>query len=129
MAKKILLIDDDPTVVRLLTNRLKVNGYNVVTALTAKKGITKAIEEKPDVIILDILMPKTFGNEIAQQLRKDPHTSKIPVIFLSNVPPQFLSGEETLPGQTQQIVEGTIYLSKLCSTEELLEAIQKALSL
>ena len=128
MVKKILLIDDEPTVVRLLTNRLKVNGYNVVTALTAEKGITKAIEEKPDVIILDVLMPKTFGNEIAQQLKKNPTTSKIPIIFLSNVPPQFLSGEEALQGQTQQVVEGTVYLSKLCSTEELLEAIQKALS-
>lgn len=128
MAKKILLIDDEPTVVRLLTNRLKVNGHDVVTALTAEGGIAKAIEEKPDVIILDVLMPKTFGNEIAQQLKKNPATSKIPIIFLSNVPPQFLSGEEALPGQTQQIVEGTTYLSKLCSTEELLEAIQKALS-
>lgn len=128
MAKKILLIDDEPPVIRLLKNRLKVNGYDVATALTAEEGMAKAIEEKPDVIILDVLMPKTFGDAIALRLKETPATAAIPIIFLSNVPPQFLSGEETLSGQTQQVVEGTIYLSKLCSTEELLDAIQKALS-
>lgn len=128
MLKKILLIDDEPTVVKVLENRLKENGYSVVTALTGAEGMAKVLEAKPDLIILDVLMPETFGNEIATQLKANPHTSQIPIIFLSNVPTQFLSGKETHSGQTYQVVDGAIYLSKLCSNEELLGAIQKALS-
>lgn len=127
MTKKILLVDDEPAVVKVLKNRLEENGYNVVTALNGEEGMEKVIEAKPDLIILDVLMPKTFGGEIATQLKANPHTSKIPIIFLSNVPTQFLSGKETHSNETYQVVDGTIFLSKLCSTEELLNAIQKVL--
>lgn len=128
MSKTILLIDDEPTILKVLENRLKANGYNVITALSGEKGIAKAKKEKPDLIILDVLMPVVFGGEAAQQLQKDPQTAAIPIIFLSNVPSEFLSGQERLAGEAQQEVEGRIYLSKLCSPEELLEAINSTLS-
>ena len=107
MTKKILLIDDEPMVVKMIENRLKTNGYAVITALNAEDGFKKAIDGKPDLIILDVLMPKTFGNELARQLQDDSRTSRIPVIFLSNVPTEFLSGEEKFSGQAQQVVDGS----------------------
>lgn len=128
MAKKILIVDDETMVVKMLESRLKSQGFDIVTAFNAGEGIEKAQSEQPDLIILDVLMPGQFGNEAAQQLKEDSRTAHIPIIFLSNVPTEFLSGEEKFAGESLQVVNDNVYLSKLCSPEELLEAINRALA-
>ena len=127
MAKKILLIDDDLVTVKLLKNRLKNKGYDVLAAMDGEEGIKAVKDTKPDLIILDVLMPKAFGSDVAKALKQDVQTKDIPIIFLSNVPSQFLSGEERKTGKVEQVVDGQIFLSKLCNAEELLGAIKKAL--
>ena len=78
--KKILFIEDEPDQRLILTLRLKKSGYAVVEAEDGSKGLEKAMKEKPDLILLDIIMPGIDGLEVARRLRKDPATKKIPII-------------------------------------------------
>ncbi|MFH1778311.1 MAG: response regulator [Candidatus Omnitrophota bacterium] len=83
MAKKILVVDDEPHVVRVVENRLKANGYEVITADNGLDGLARAKKEKPDLIILDIMMPKMDGQEVLKNLRQNKDTEAIPVIMLT----------------------------------------------
>ena len=70
MAKKILVIDDDPTVVKLIQSRLEANRYEVITALDGQEGLSKAVAQKPDLITLDILMPKLDGFTFVKEIKR-----------------------------------------------------------
>jgi CheY-like chemotaxis protein len=67
----------------MLQMRLEANGYEVVTAVDGEEGVEKVKSETPDLIILDIMMPKMDGYETCKILKNDPRYSKIPIIFLS----------------------------------------------
>ena len=81
--QNILVVDDDPDIVELLKTRLEANNYEVICALDGKEGIKKAKEQKPDLIIMDILMPNVSGAEAFKILRADAATKHIPIIFLT----------------------------------------------
>lgn len=81
--KKILIIDDEPGVLELAKKHLSANNYEVVTASAAIEGIHKAIEHKPNLIILDIMLPDIEGTVVAEKLRENSQTREIPVIFLT----------------------------------------------
>ncbi len=83
MAKKILVVDDELLIVKVLTSRLKANGYEVITAYEGKEGLKKARGEKPDLIIVDLRLPGINGHEICSQLKKDAAFSSIPVIIIT----------------------------------------------
>jgi two-component system phosphate regulon response regulator PhoB len=83
MAKKILLIDDDPLVVKSLRRCLELRKFEVITALSGEEGIKSAVKAKPDLILLDILMPRMDGKEVLRQLKKNPASAKIPVVMLT----------------------------------------------
>jgi CheY-like chemotaxis protein len=88
MAAKILVVDDDPDILEAIEIILQATGYQVVTAKDGKEGLTRLRDEKPDLMILDLLMPKMDGFEVCKQL-KDPRWSKyadIPIIVLTSVP-------------------------------------------
>jgi len=85
MPKKILIIDDEPDSVEVLKERLLANNYDVLYAYNSKTGIEKAILQKPDLIILDILLPGTNGMEVCQRLKENPKTKDIPIIFLTSL--------------------------------------------
>lgn len=76
----ILVVDDDPIIVKLLSMTLAVNNYKVITAKNGEEGLQKALEKKPDIILLDIMMPIMDGLTMLEELRK---TSDIPVIVIS----------------------------------------------
>ncbi len=80
---KILVVDDDPSTIRLLEKWLSVAGYNVVSALNGETGFLKAKEEKPNLILLDVMIPDLSGAEVARKLRKDSDTQPIPVVFIT----------------------------------------------
>ncbi len=80
---KILVIDDEVQLVQMVQIRLEANGYDIVTAYDGEEGIEKVKSENPDLIILDIMMPKMNGFEACKILKNDPKYSKIPIIFLS----------------------------------------------
>lgn len=85
MAKKILVIDDEPDVVRYLTSVLEDNGYNVISATDSVTGLEMAEQHSPDLICLDIMMPKKSGIAIYRSIKDKDKTSKIPVIILTGI--------------------------------------------
>ena len=83
--KKVLLVDDDPLIIRMYEHKLTQEGYKVVLAFDGEKAIIAAKEEKPDIILLDLMMPKMNGVDALKFLRKEPDTKKIPVMILTNL--------------------------------------------
>lgn len=80
---RILVVDDEIYIVHILDFSLGMEGYEVVTALDGEQALAKAKEHRPDLIVLDIMMPKMDGYETCKALKEDPDTSAIPVILLS----------------------------------------------
>jgi CheY-like chemotaxis protein len=85
MAKRILLVDDDPEQIEYASAVLEENGYVAIAASNGLEGMEKARKEKPDLILLDLLMPEKGGIVMYRELRKEAETKNIPVIVLSGV--------------------------------------------
>lgn len=81
--KKILAVDDERHIVRLVQVNLERAGYQVVTAFDGKEALEKVDSERPDMVVLDVMMPYMDGFEVLQQLRKNPRTRELPVIMLT----------------------------------------------
>ena len=84
MAKKILLIEDEEILINLLQRKLTVEGYEISVGRDGKEGLEKMKEVKPDLVLLDIIMPKMGGFEVMEEMQKDRELKKIPVIIISN---------------------------------------------
>ena len=80
---RVLLVDDEPSVQQVLARRLRANGYEVTTAEDGKEAIEKVGREHPDVVLLDIMLPKMSGNAVAAELHEKSETANIPVIFIT----------------------------------------------
>ncbi len=83
MGKKILIVDDEPSVRELLGDILKTHGFTVLMAEDGKKGWEEAKRHKPDLVVLDVNMPKMDGFQVLQNLKKEKKTRDIPVIMLT----------------------------------------------
>ena len=83
MPPTVLVVEDDPVILRLLEVNFELEGFRVLLAHDGAAGIEVARAEKPDVVITDIMMPKTSGLELLAALRGDPDTRAIPVVLLS----------------------------------------------
>ena len=81
---KVLMIDDDPALVTVITTALQTEGFQTVTAADGNSGIERAKLEKPDFILLDQVLPDIQGNEVLTTLKNDPETKNIPIALLSN---------------------------------------------
>ena len=81
---RVLIVDDDRSLVRIVERVLQKEGLDVITAFDGPEGLQKARKERPDVIILDVIMPTMNGYKVCKLLQKDPDTSRIPVIFLTS---------------------------------------------
>ncbi|PIY89566.1 MAG: response regulator [Candidatus Nealsonbacteria bacterium CG_4_10_14_0_8_um_filter_37_14] len=84
MAKKILLIEDEQIMFDLLQKKLRGEGYEVSIAKDGEEGLRAMREVKPDLILLDIVMPKIGGFEVMEEMQKEPELKKIPIIVISN---------------------------------------------
>jgi len=80
---KVLVVDDEEYIQHILNFSFGAEGYEVVTAADGEEAVAKARNEKPDVIVLDIMMPKMDGYEACRKLKSDPKTKDIPVILLT----------------------------------------------
>ena len=87
--KNVLVVDDSPTDSHLLSEILKKNGYTVANASSGEEGIAKAKSNKPDLILMDIVMPGMSGFEATRAITRDPDTAGVPVIICST------KGQET----------------------------------
>ncbi len=81
---KILIIDDDKTLQLMLKTVLLSNGFDVVSTFSGEEGLALAESEKPDFIILDVIMPGLKGREVCRRLKANPETKAIPVLFLTS---------------------------------------------
>ncbi|MEW6418974.1 MAG: response regulator [Nitrospirota bacterium] len=127
MSAKILVVDDDPDVLDAISIILEANGYEVATARDGIDGLDKLKEEKPDLMILDLLMPKMDGFEVCKEL-KDPRRAKyahIPIIILSSVREQASRRRYELETGLQLDVDD--YVEKPIEHTILLERVEKIL--
>lgn len=83
MAEKILIVDDDLDTLRLVGLMLQRQGYQISAATNGEQGITKAIEENPDLVLLDVMMPDMDGYEVTRRLRRNPTTKSIPILMFT----------------------------------------------
>ena len=81
--KKILLIEDEPYQIMMIKFRLEANNFDFVAACDGEEGLKKAHEEKPDLILLDLVMPKIDGYEVCRRLRRNPETENTPIILFT----------------------------------------------
>src|SRR5437899_8805177 len=83
MAETVLVVDDDPDVARFVEVNLRSAGYDVAVASNGEEALERAVELRPDLVLLDVMMPKLDGFEVAQRLRRDPRTSSSSIIMLT----------------------------------------------
>ena len=128
--KKILVLDDEPSVVAYLEALLQDNGYQTVSASNGLEGMEKVRSEKPDLITLDISMPKESGIRFYRDLKGDPELAGTPVVIVTGVTgyggrpedfQKFISGRKKIPPP-----EG--FVPKPIDQDELLKAISGLLS-
>ncbi len=84
MAKKILIVEDEEIILNLLQKKLSQEGYEVSVARDGDAGLKMMKQIKPDLILLDIVMPKMGGFEVMEEMGKEPELKKIPIIIVSN---------------------------------------------
>jgi len=82
---KVLLVEDDSLMVKMYDLKFTHDGFNVSVALDGEEGLQKARAENPDIIVLDIMLPKMSGTEVLEKLKEDPTTRDKPVIILTNL--------------------------------------------
>jgi two-component system alkaline phosphatase synthesis response regulator PhoP/two-component system response regulator VicR len=115
---KILVCDDERHIVRLIQVNLERKGYQVITAYDGKEGLEKVRSEKPDLLVLDVMMPYMDGFEVLKSLRREPETESLPVIML------------TAKAQDKDVFEGyhygaDMYLTKPFNPMELVSFVER----
>ncbi len=119
--KRILVVDDEVELVKALQIRLKQENYEVLVAYDGEEGLQKAQKDKPDLIILDILIPKMEGNSVAIALKGDKETRDIPIIFLTCL------AEGLTEKPEGRFRGGNFFLGKPFDTEELMSMVKSLL--
>jgi CheY-like chemotaxis protein len=118
--KTVLIIEDEEDAADMFAEMMRVSGYRVLKTSSSTPALTMMAAEKPDVIILDIMMPEISGLDILRQMRKDPSLANIPVVVVS---------AKSMPADIKIGMEAgaSIYLMKPVGFVELKEAIERAL--
>ena len=129
MAKKVLIVDDEPDMRTYISTLLETNGYKSISAVDGVEGLESARREKPALIILDVLMPKDSGINMYRGLKNDPELNDIPVIMLSAISRKtFFHSQKVLDEyKGEKIPEPAAYIEKPAEPEELLEEIRNCL--
>jgi len=120
MAYKILVVDDEPTIVRLMEFILARQGHQMLVATNGEDALEKVRAEKPDLILLDIMMPRIDGYEVARTLRADADTAALPIIMLSAKAQE----EDIQKGRDVGVDQ---YITKPFSPEHLVHAVSDML--
>ncbi len=141
MPKRILIVDDEPDAISYIGSVLEDNGYDYLSAENGEEGLEMAKKEKPDMILLDLIMPGKSGMLMFQELKKDPELGKIPVIVVSGASEalgvdlknfmikQPRRGKEKVvetTGETQ-FTEPNAYVEKPVDPDELIKVIKENL--
>lgn len=119
-AKKVLIVEDEPDIAENLQVRLKLEDYEVTIARDGEAGVQAAREQQPDLIIMDVMMPKLNGLDACKILRNDPKTKHIPVIVLTALP-HIDDAEKALEAGAKD------FLNKPYSNDRLMQKVHKFL--
>jgi len=122
---KILLVDDDKDFVEATKLVLESKPYEIIVAYDGDEGLAKARNDKPDLIILDVIMPVKDGFSAAEQLKKDSELKKIPVIMLTSFSDKV--GETNLSVSQGLALDTEDYVDKPVSPQELLSRVERLL--
>ncbi len=127
MPKKILIIDDEPDVLTFIGTLLRKNGYDVCEACDGVEGLKKVIDEQPDLVCLDLLMPEKTGIKMYHEMRKDEKLKQVPVIMVTG----FMTPKVGRMDFKKFIHERSIpapqgYIEKPIDKEKFLAAIKEA---
>lgn len=117
---RILLADDETLLVKMMKIRLEANDYEVLTAYDGEAALELARREHPDLIILDLMLPKADGYEVCAGLKKDPNCLKIPVVILS-------ARAQDADKKMGEEVGAAAYITKPFDTQELMAKIRELL--
>jgi len=118
MKKRILIIDDEPDFIEMIQMRLEANDYDVISENDGASGIDRARDERPDLILLDVMMPVMDGYETLFKIRQEPSLLQVPVIMLT------AKGESRAIFKAQEL-GATDYLIKPCDSKDLLSLMAK----
>ena len=129
MSQKVLVVDDDPDVRLFSVTVLEENGYTPIEAEDGESGLKKIKSEKPDLVILDVLMPRQSGVRLYRELKTSKALKDVKVIILSGIAKKtFMRSQKALTEfGGAQIPEPEIYLEKPVEPDELAEVIKKVL--
>ncbi len=117
---RLLLVDDEPSIVKMVGKRLEVEGFDVVVAMDGQEGLAKAQTEHPDLIILDLMLPKLNGYEVCTTLKHDPRYQKIPIVL-------FTAKAQDKDEKLGMECGANAYVRKPFRAQELLEKIRSLL--
>ena len=117
--KKILVVDDEQDLLKVLGDRLTAAKYNVITASNGIEAVKMAKQQKPDLIILDIMLPGIDGGKVEEILKDDEQTKKIPIIILSAL---YTKEDEKIRGNYSG---GNVFIGKPYDPDKLLEIIRE----
>lgn len=118
MGKKVLVVDDSPTELRLVTSALNGKGYNIITASDGAEAMQKAMKEHPDLIVLDVVMPGKDGFQVCRELKKSPDTKDIKIVMLTS--------KNQVTDRFWGMKQGAdVYLTKPFKEEELADSVSR----
>jgi len=121
MAKKILIVDDSPTELKLIAVPFEGPDYSIVTASNGEEAVQKAMSERPDLIVLDVVMPKMNGFQACRKIKSTPELQHIPIIMLTSKSEK----ADEFWGKKQG---ADMYLTKPFNDKELMQAVTANLS-
>ena len=119
MKKKVLIIEDEDIMLNLLQKKLTNEGYEVFTAMDGEKGLEVMAKVNPELVLLDIVMPKLGGFEVMERMKKDPGLKEIPVIIVSN------SGQPVEISKAQELGAKDWLIKTEFDPQEVIEKVVK----
>ena len=118
--KTVMIIEDEADAADLFSEMMRINGFRVIKMFSSAPAIPIISQEKPDVILLDVMMPDVSGLEVLRYIRREPELASIPVIILS---------AKSMPGDIKTGIEAgaSMYLTKPVGFQDLKQAVAKVL--
>ncbi|MBU0503180.1 MAG: response regulator [Candidatus Omnitrophota bacterium] len=116
--KRILVVEDDPNVLSVVASRLEVSGFAVTVAEDGQKALEQIYKEKPDLIVLDLMLPKRDGFSVCNQLKREKKFCKIPIVMLT-------ARTEPIDIELGDLVGADLYITKPFDTKELIIKIEE----
>ena len=118
---RILIVDDEPSIVKMVGKRLEVEGFDVLVAMDGQEGLNKAQTESPDLIVLDLMLPKLNGYEVCTMLKQDARYQKIPIML-------FTAKAQAKDEQLGKECGANAYMRKPFQGKELVDTIRALLA-